>query len=64
MNRENPEETHPYSQFEHSPLWRVIEEAVHDLATNGDVELKTARRYVVGYLCQQIFEAGLEKNSQ
>ena len=44
----------PYSKFEDTDLWKAIDTALAELEKNGDVQLTTARRYVVGYLCQQL----------
>jgi hypothetical protein len=43
---------HPYEPFEGSDLWRVIDATVAELEENGDLELTTHRRYVIGYLCK------------
>jgi G:T/U-mismatch repair DNA glycosylase len=43
---------HPYQKFENTPLWRTVYKAVDDLVENGDIEEKTHRNYVVGYLCK------------
>ena len=45
---------HPYSQYERTPLWEAIDAAISTLEQNRDVELATAREYVIGYLCQQL----------
>ncbi|MFN7139269.1 MAG: hypothetical protein ACK4UN_08020 [Limisphaerales bacterium] len=46
--------SHPYSQFEQTPLWKAIDTAIAELERNQDVELTTARTHVIGYLCQQL----------
>jgi hypothetical protein len=46
--------THPYIEFEDTALWKAIDAALAELEQNGDFQLTTARRYVVGYLCQQL----------
>jgi hypothetical protein len=45
---------HPYAEYEQTPLWRAIDVAVSELERNRDVELTTAREYVIGYLYQQL----------
>jgi hypothetical protein len=45
---------HPYAEYEQTPLWRAIDAAISELERNRDVELTTAREYVIGYLCQQL----------
>jgi hypothetical protein len=49
-----PAPSHPYVQFEGTPLWRVIDRAVAGLERNTDLTLTTAREYVIGYLCRQV----------
>lgn len=50
--------SHPYSQFEQTPLWNAIDTAIAELERNRDVELTTARTHVIGYLCQQLSAQG------
>jgi hypothetical protein len=45
---------HPYTKFENTLLWKVVDTAISDLLENRDVKLSTSREYVVGYLCQQL----------
>jgi hypothetical protein len=40
------------------PAWKIIDSALADLESNDDLELRTARRYVIGYLIQQLAERG------
>jgi hypothetical protein len=53
-NRSTADMKHPYSEYERTGLWAAIDAALADLEQNRDVELSTAREYVVGYLCQQL----------
>ena len=46
--------SHPYVRFENTPLWVLIDAELSALEENGDLELTTARRYVVGSLCQRL----------
>jgi hypothetical protein len=46
--------SHPYNEFEDTALWKALDAALADLEQNRDVQLSTARDYVVGYLCQQL----------
>jgi hypothetical protein len=48
----------PYTKFESTIIWNVVNQAVDDLVDNTDIEEKTDRRYIVGYLCKALFEAG------
>jgi hypothetical protein len=50
---------HPYEAFEGSELWRVIDTTVAELEENGDLELTTHRRYVIGYLCKRLTDEQL-----
>jgi hypothetical protein len=45
---------HPYIEFENTALWKAIDAEIADLEENGDMELTTARAYVVGSLCKQL----------
>lgn len=50
---------HPYKKYENLQVWRVLKQGVEDLQTNGDLEEKTARTHIIGYLCKLLDEAGL-----
>jgi hypothetical protein len=50
--------SHPYEEFEADPLWQVVEDAVRDLVTNGDVCEQTSRAYIVGYFSEKHPESG------
>lgn len=41
---------HPYKKFENSPLWKIVESSIIDLVNNQDLEEKTMREYIVGYI--------------
>ncbi len=49
----------PYRTLMNHPAWPVVDEALAELEENDDLELRTARRYVIGSLIQQLSEAGL-----
>jgi hypothetical protein len=49
--------SHPYGQFEGTPLWEVINKGIDDLVENNDLEETTQREYIVGYLCMLINES-------
>ena len=49
----------PYEKFESTIIWNVVDRAIDDLVNNTDIEEKTDRGYIVGYLCKILFEAGL-----
>ena len=48
--------SHPYEQFEGTPLWGAINKGIDDLVENNDIEETTRREYIVGYLCKLINE--------
>jgi hypothetical protein len=48
----------PYRILMTHPAWSIIDSALAELESNDDLELRTARRYVVGYLVQQLAESG------
>lgn len=52
---------HPYTEFEGTKLWRVIDKALDDLVENRDLTETTDRRYIVGYLCKRIVKSNIEK---
>lgn len=45
---------HPYAQFQGSMLWRAIEKQIASLVKNGDMRELTARKYIVGSICQAV----------
>jgi hypothetical protein len=44
----------PYEEFMHYPAWRVLQDALLDLESNKDLELRTDSRYVVGFLIKKL----------
>jgi hypothetical protein len=42
--------SHPYIEFEQTPLWKAIDAAIAELEQNQDVELRTTREHFIGYL--------------
>lgn len=51
---------HPYRQFEKDEIFRLLGKGIKALVKNGDLVEQTARSHVVGYLTQQLKEAGCE----
>ena len=49
--------SHPYKQFEGTPLWEAVKKGIDDLVENNDIEETTRREYIVGYLCKLINES-------
>ena len=50
---------HPYSEHEGTALWAAIDAEIAELEANRDLELTTAREYVIGSLCQRLVRSGL-----
>jgi len=46
--------THPYSEFENTKLWKIVDAAIDKLEKNGDLKLETQWVYVIGYLCKML----------
>jgi len=49
----------PYRTLMEHPAWNVIDSALGELEANSDLQLQTARRYVIGYLIQKLATEGL-----
>jgi hypothetical protein len=47
---------YPYKKFENTELWKIIDESIDNLVNNQDLEEKTIRKYIVGYLVKRIEE--------
>ncbi len=45
---------HPYGQFEGTRQWSVLDRALSELIKNSDLEEKTRREYIVGFLCNAL----------
>jgi hypothetical protein len=43
-----------YEQYEGTPLWRALETALAQLEASREIDVGTAPRYVLGYLCQEL----------
>lgn len=50
----------PYHEFESTKLWGVINQAMFDLVENTDLDEMTDRKYIVGYLCKSLSDAGFQ----
>lgn len=50
---------HPYREYEKLKVWKVLSKGITDLEANGDIEEKTARHYLVGYLSKLLLESDL-----
>ncbi len=49
---------HPYTKFQKTEIWKVIEKALLDLETNQDLKINAPIEYLVGYLGQQLSKNG------
>ncbi len=54
---------HPYAEFDGTDLWKVLDEALTALVENSDIEERTARAYIVGYLANRLISSGLARKS-
>lgn len=45
-----------YKEYQNTPHWQVIEDAIDRLIKNNDIELMTDSKYVVGFICKQILQ--------
>lgn len=43
-----------YDEYRNTPLWRAIAEVVAELEATGEVEVRTAPDYVVGFMCREL----------
>jgi hypothetical protein len=49
--------THPYFRHEGSELWHVLDTALAELEHNQDIELRTKRELVLGFICDAVTNA-------
>lgn len=49
----------PYKAWMSHPAWEVVDQELGELEDNGDLELQTARRYVIGSVVKSLAEKGL-----
>lgn len=47
---------HPYTKYENTEIWRIVEKSIHDLIENQDIEITTKIDYVIGYITQQVMK--------
>ena len=52
------ERAFPYAALVSHPAWDVLDKAIADLEANGDLELQTARKYVIGHVVQALVKSG------
>ncbi|NRD78996.1 hypothetical protein HPT25_16650 [Bacillus sp. BRMEA1] len=49
--------SHPYKEFEKTPLCNIIYKAIEELVENDDLDQKSSRKYIVGYICKLLNES-------
>ena len=54
IKAKDPKINTPYSQFQKTEEWVIIEYLLKELENNQDIELKTAPEYVIGYLVEKL----------
>jgi len=47
---------HPYQKYESHPYWKQIDKGISGLVENQDLVERTARPYIVGYLCEMLLK--------
>lgn len=45
---------HPYEEYEGTELWYTLTNAINSLIENQDLEVKTKKEYVIGYICKEV----------
>ena len=46
--------TRPFAEYQDTPLWNAVAGALAELEATGEVEVRTAPDYVIGYLCREL----------
>ena len=54
----------PYTQYQNTEEWAIIEYLLKELENNQDIELKTAPEYVIGYLVEKLRNKDLFKDKE
>jgi hypothetical protein len=44
----------PYSAYQGTETWNIVEKAIRDLIRNNDIAELTSPENIVGYICQQL----------
>ncbi len=50
---------HPYQKYDGTVAWKAIYGALEQLVLNDDIEERTPREYLVGYLIKSLADAGV-----
>ena len=43
-----------YDEYNDTPLWRALADALADLEASGELKIQTASAYVIGYLYEEL----------
>ncbi len=55
---------HPYKEYENTPIWSIVGQAITELVENNDIELQTPIEYVIGYICKKAELANINIEEQ
>jgi hypothetical protein len=53
----------PYKEYPDTDLWKKVDHVLTELEQNQDIEITTAREYVIGYLCQELAAESVGKQA-
>jgi hypothetical protein len=54
--------SHPYTAYEGTATWKLIDQAIGELVANRDLIEQTQHAYIVGYLCKTLSTDALNAN--
>lgn len=43
-----------YDEYRGTPLWRAVTDVVAALEASGEIEVRTAPEYVIGFVCREL----------
>jgi hypothetical protein len=46
--------TSPYAEYHDTLVWQAVAAALADLEASGEIEIKTAPDYAIGYICREL----------
>lgn len=49
----------PYKKYEETEAWRIVDTTISNLVANDDLKENTNRKYIVGYICRCLDDAGV-----
>jgi hypothetical protein len=53
------DEHFPYKKYEKTEAWRIVDTTISNLVANDDLKETTNRKYIVGYICRCLDDAGV-----